>query len=78
MAKRFQKFTGKKWVDIKRKDWKDTAGWDAAVEEQLPIRIVHPTGSFKVIKFAENLPEGKDLGKRKEPKVIQEAVEEAA
>jgi hypothetical protein len=78
MAKRFQKFTGKKWVDIKRKDWKDTSGWDAAVEAQLPIRIVHHSGSFKVIKFAENLPEGKDLGQRKEPKVIQEAVEEAA
>jgi hypothetical protein len=72
MAKRFQKFTGKQWVDIKRKDWKDTKAWDAAVEAKLPIRIVHESGSFKVIRNTDKLPEGKKLGNRKEVKVLEE------
>ncbi|MEK9895071.1 MAG: hypothetical protein VW577_06840 [Pelagibacteraceae bacterium] len=67
MAKRFQKFTGKRWTDINRKDWKDTKSWDAAIAAKQPIRIVHPNGGFKVIKFLENLPDGKKFGKSGSP-----------
>jgi hypothetical protein len=71
MAKRFQKFTGKKWTNIVRKSWNDKTDWEAAIAAKMPIRIVHDSGSFKVIKFAENLPEGKEMGKRKQPKAVE-------
>jgi len=61
MAKRTEKVTQAfhktRWVKIKE-------GYEAyskAVEDGLPIRILHPSGSFKVIRNGDNLPEGTEL-----------------
>ena len=61
MAKRTEKvtqaFRKTRWVKIKE----GYAAYSKAVEDGLPIRILHPSGSFKVIRNGENLPEGTEL-----------------
>lgn len=61
MAKRTEKITQafrkNHWVKLKE-------GYEVykqAVEDGLPIRVVHPSGSFKVIKNTENLPNEEGL-----------------
>jgi len=58
MAKRTEKitqsFSGTRWMKLRD-------GWEAfqkAKEDGKPIRILHPSGSFKVIHNASALPEG--------------------
>ena len=61
MAKRTEKITQAfrktRWVKIK----KGYEAYKKAVDGGLPIRILHPSGSFKVIRNGENLPEGTEL-----------------
>ena len=54
MAKQTQLFVNDEWHPV-------LEGWEAfkaAKDSGFPIRILHPSGSFKVIHNASALPEG--------------------
>ena len=54
MAKTTQLFFNDEWIEL-------AEGYEAfksAKAEGFPIRIVHPSGSYKVISNADSLPEG--------------------
>tara|TARA_R110002167_G_scaffold150382_3_gene344093 strand:- start:229 stop:429 length:201 start_codon:yes stop_codon:yes gene_type:complete len=57
MAKSTELFFNDEWIKM-------AEGFEAfktAKSEGFPIRIVHPSGSFKVIHNSEALPEGAEL-----------------
>jgi len=64
MAKRTEKITQAfrktRWVKLKE----GFESFKKAVDDGLPIRVIHPSGSFKVIKNAENLPKEEALSFR--------------
>lgn len=47
------------WKDIPSKA-DDPKAYSKAVEGGVPVRVLHSTGSYKVIKNIDNLPEGMD------------------
>lgn len=53
--KYFQYHTGARWVDLPKGAYK------AAVEAGRPVRIFYTSGSFKVLKNAENLPKSEQI-----------------
>lgn len=54
MAKQTQLFFNNQWLPVAE----GYEAFKAAKSEGFPIRILHDTGSFKVIHNAEALPEG--------------------
>ena len=54
MAKQTQLFFDNQWLPIED----GFESFKAAKDEGFPIRILHPSGSFKVIHNASALPEG--------------------
>ena len=47
------------WKDIPSKS-DDPQAYTKAVEGGVPVRVLHSSGSYKVIKNVDNLPEGID------------------
>ena len=57
MTKKFKTFTGKHWVSLaSREEFKK------AEKAGKPIRVEFANGSFRVIKNADKLPEGRPVG----------------
>ena len=54
MAKSTQLFFNNEWINVSE----GFEAFKAAKAEGFPIRVLHPSGSFKVIHNAEALPEG--------------------
>jgi hypothetical protein len=54
MAKQTQLFFNNQWLPVSE----GFESFKAAKEEGFPIRILHDTGSFKVIHNVDKLPEG--------------------
>ena len=52
-TKTFEVYDGSNWVEME----KGKEFFGACEQAGLPIRIVHPNGSIKVIRNAENAPE---------------------
>ena len=51
--------TRNSWKDIPSKA-DDPQAYSKAVEGGIPVRVLHSSGSYKVIKNVDNLPEGID------------------
>lgn len=55
-----KKSKGTTWIELdKGKD-----NFNKVVKVGRPIRVIHPSGSFKVIRNADNLPEGEPVSNR--------------
>jgi len=54
MAKSTQLFFNDEWINVAE----GFEAFKAAKAEGFPIRVLHPSGSFKVIHNAEALPKG--------------------
>lgn len=48
------------WIDLEK--GKDI--FSKSAETGMPIRVLHPSGSFKVIRHADKLPEGEPTSSR--------------
>ena len=59
---KFQAFNAKnsKWTTLVHKEKGDRRAYDKAINAGKPIRVLHPNGSFKVIKNGECLPKGEE------------------
>jgi len=57
MTKTFKAFAGKNWVTLTSRE-----AFKEAEKAGKPIRIEFDNGSFRVIKNADKLPEGKPVG----------------
>jgi hypothetical protein len=82
MTKTFKAFAGKNWVTLTSRE-----AFKEAEKAGKPIRIEFDNGSFRVIKNADKLPEGKPVGfskaaadreAAKQKKVVKPEVVEAA
>ena len=59
---KFQSFNAKsgKWNTLAHKSEGDRSAFDKAVTANKAVRVVHPSGSWKVIKNQEALPQTMD------------------
>ena len=57
MSKTFKAFAGKNWVSLTSRE-----AFKEADKAGKPIRVEFDNGSFRVIKNADKLPEGKPVG----------------
>jgi hypothetical protein len=82
MTKTFKAFAGKNWVTLTSRE-----AFKEAEKAGKPIRVEFDNGSFRVIKNADKLPEGKPVGfskaaadreAAKQKKVVKPEVVEAA
>ncbi len=82
MSKTFKAFAGKNWVALTSRE-----AFKEAEKAGKPIRVEFANGSFRVIKNADKLPEGKPVGfsksaadreAAKQKKVVKPEVVEAA